>query len=196
VGENEYAIPTQRRPGHSVRILGIPGSVREESLNAALLRFAGELLPPDAELGVIEGPELASLPGFDPSLPSPEPVERLRRAVAEADALLLATPEYNGSIPGALKNAIDWAASPPREGPIRGKPAAVVGADRGEIGADWAHADARKVLESAGARVVREGLSIRYSEAAFDSSDRLVRPGDAERLGAVVEELVSEAELP
>jgi len=179
-----------------IQILGIPGSVRDGSHNVALLRNAAQVLPGEAELALVEQPHVASLPGFDPTVPSPEPVEELRRAVVDADALLLATPEYNGSLPGVLKNAIDWVAAPAREGPIRGVPVAVVGADRSEIGPDWAHADARKVLEAAGARVIRTRLAIGAAAAAFTGDGRLAEPEHEENLRRVLDELISESRAP
>src|SRR3712207_5593849 len=95
-----------------MRILGISGSLRRGSHNRTLLRAAGALLPPGADLVEWEG--LASLPAFDEDLEdaAPDDVRALRAAIAEADALLIATPEYNASLPAALKNALDWASRP------------------------------------------------------------------------------------
>ena len=96
-----------------MRILGVSGSLRESSYNTSLLRAAAEAAPEGVELELWEG--LAELPLYDEELDgehAPEPVRRLREAWGEADAILFATPEYNGSVPGGLKNAIDWASRP------------------------------------------------------------------------------------
>ena len=111
-----------------MQILGISGSLRAGSLNTQLLRLAAEELPDGVELDLYE--DLASIPPFDQDMVdlAPDEVERLKEAVAEADAILVATPEFNGSIPGQLKNAIDWVSRPLADNPARGKPAAVIGA--------------------------------------------------------------------
>src|SRR5579863_9119435 len=136
-----------------MRILGISGSLRRGSHNSALLRAAGSLLPPGAELVVYDG--LREIPPYDEDMLAtpPEAVVRLREAVAAADAVLIATPEYNHSIPGALKNALDWASRPFASNAFRGKPVAVIGASTGLFGAVWAQAETRKVLAAMGARV-------------------------------------------
>lgn len=179
-----------------IELLGIPGSVRVESLNVRLLQAAGAQAGEEADLELLVQPELARIPPFDPDAEVPVPAERLRGAVAEADALLFATPEYNGSIPGTLKNLIDWVSAPQRLGPLRGKAAAVIGVDRGEAGCDWAHADARKVLEVAGARVVSAGLSLSAEEVSFDDANELADGEQRRQLDAVLEELISEGRLP
>src|SRR5213595_3279703 len=122
-----------------VRILGISGSLRRGSHNTTLLWAAAELLPPGVELEVYDG--LRELPLYDADLdlePVPPAVARLREAIASADGVLIATPEYNGSIPGALKNALDWASRPYATSVLRDKPALVVGATTGLFGAVWA----------------------------------------------------------
>ena len=179
-----------------IKIVGIPGSVRSDSLNRALLQSAAEIVAPDAELAVFEPAELATIPPFEPGAEPPPPADQLRAEVDDADAVLVATPEYNGSIPGGLKNAIDWLAAPAREGPIRGKPAAVVGVDRGEVGCDWAHADARKVLEMAGARVIADGLSVEGAAPALDGDGGLLDDEQRRALQQVVDELVEEGRAP
>lgn len=179
-----------------VRILAIPGSVRSDSINLRLLKAAARVADREPARIVDVQADVAWLPPFVPDGEYPESVERLRESVAGADAVLVATPEYNGSIPGGLKNAIDWVAAPPGHGPIRGKPVAVIGADRSEVGSDWAHADARKVFEAAGARVVREGLDLRSADEAFGPGDELVEPEQAEQLERVIDELVEESRSP
>src|SRR5581483_2863856 len=137
-----------------MRILAISGSLRRGSHNASLLRAAGELLPPTDELVVWDG--LRDVPPYDEDddgEPAPAPVAALRDAVAAADAVLIATPEYNHSIPGALKNALDWASRPLATNVFRNKPVAVIGSSTGMFGAVWAQAELRKVLAAMGARV-------------------------------------------
>jgi chromate reductase len=134
----------------TVRITGIAGSLRRESFNRKLLHAAAHEMPHGAELTVWDG--LGAVPPFSEDLeaaPAPAGVTDLRQVIAEADGLLFATPEYNGSVPGQLKNAIDWA-SRPRRGVLQGKPAAVISASPAPYGAAWAQADLRKILKIAG----------------------------------------------
>ena len=140
-----------------MRILGLSGSLRRGSHNRRLLRAASALLPPGVEL--VEWDGIAGIPAFDEDLETtpPEPVLEFFRAIEEADALLIATPEYNASLPGALKNALDWASRPFPNNVLRHKPAAVVGASTGLFGAVWAQAEVRKVLKASGAHPVESG---------------------------------------
>jgi chromate reductase, NAD(P)H dehydrogenase (quinone) len=172
-----------------MRILGIAGSLRSGSVNRELLHLAGTLLPIGVELSEWEG--LRSVPAFDEDRESDAPVavEELRAEVRDADAVLIVTPEYNGSIPGALKNALDWASRPIAANAFRGKPVAVIGASPGAFGAVWAQAETRKVLGLMGARVVPAELAVGHASA------RLAEP-DAELLGQLREAvalLVAEA---
>jgi chromate reductase, NAD(P)H dehydrogenase (quinone) len=112
-----------------MRILGLSGSLRRDSHNSSLLRAAAMSLPPGVELELYDG--LADLPHYNADLDGEvelEPVARLRETIAAADGVLIATPEFNGSIPGPLKNALDWASRPFPDNALRGKPVAVVGA--------------------------------------------------------------------
>jgi chromate reductase len=172
-------------------ILGISGSLRAESYNRALLVAAAAELPPGLEFREWRG--LATLPAYneDADRASAAPaVVTLRRTLTEADAVLIATPEYNGSIPGALKNALDWASRPYPNGPLRGKPVAVVGASTGVFGAVWAQAETRKVLQAIGADVVDTALPVANASRAFNAEGRLRDPGLAASLRGVVDELV------
>jgi len=176
-----------------MRILAISGSLRRDSHNRELLRAAGTLLPAGAELEVFEG--LAAVPPYDADLDGPAPplgVAALRRAIREADALLIATPEYNHSIPGQLKTALDWASRPLASNVLRDKPVAVVGASTGLFGAVWAQAETRKVLAAIGARVVDTELPVPQAGDAFDATGTLVEPQLQAELAAIVTELVSE----
>jgi chromate reductase len=179
-----------------VRILGISGSLRRDSYNTQLLRAAADLLPPSVRLDIYNG--LKAVPPYDADDDdhrNPLPVVReLREAVAEADAILIATPEYNSSIPGVLKNAFDWISRPIATNPLRGKPVAVIGASTGQFGAVWAQAELRKVLGSIGARVIDHDLPVAAADSAFDSDGRLRDPALEERLAEIVDALVHEAE--
>jgi chromate reductase, NAD(P)H dehydrogenase (quinone) len=120
-------------------------------------------------------------------------VGRLRKDIAAADAVLFATPEYNASIPGQLKNALDWASRPFPGNALRNKPVAVVGGSTGLFGAVWAQVDLRRVLGALGARVVDGELTVARIDAAFAADGRL---SDARGLSEIVGRLVAEARTP
>jgi chromate reductase, NAD(P)H dehydrogenase (quinone) len=176
-----------------VRILGISGSLRGDSYNTRLLRAAARRLPPAAELELLTG--LAAVPPFDEDAeagPTPDAVDRLRSQIAAADAVLIATPEYNASVPGVLKNAIDWASRPFPDNVLRDRPVAVIGASTGLFGAVWAQAELRKVLRHTGAHVLDEELPVGSAAWAFTDDGDLVDPELGRRLGEVVEVLAHE----
>ena len=159
-----------------MRVLGISGSLRRDSHNTELLRAAAALLPPGAELELWE--DLKAVPPYDADddyglIGRPESLRSLDAAIREADVVLFSTPEYNHSIPGALKNALDWISRPLAQSPLRGKPVAVVGASTGLFGAVWAQAEVRKVLGAIGARVVDRELPVGQAAEAFDEHGRL-----------------------
>jgi chromate reductase, NAD(P)H dehydrogenase (quinone) len=178
-----------------LRLLGISGSLRAGSHNARLLQAAAAALPPGAELVVWD--RLADLPVYAPETdvdPAPEAVEDLRRALRDADGLLVSTPEYNGTIPGGLKNAIDWASRPRGTAALQDLPTAVVGATTGLFGAVWAQADARRSLGIAGADVVERELPVGQADAAFaPEGDRLAEPELQGALEALLDELAAKA---
>jgi len=154
------------------RILGISGSLRRDSHNTSLLRAAAEAAGPDIELELYEG--LKDVPPYDEDddvHPRPAAVARLNEAIEEADAVLFSTPEYNSSIPGQLKNAIDWVSRPLATNALRNKPVAVVGASTGGFGAVWAQAELRKVLAVLGARVIDIELPVPHAHTRFDEGD-------------------------
>jgi chromate reductase, NAD(P)H dehydrogenase (quinone) len=158
-----------------MRVLGISGSLRRDSHNTKLLRAAAQLLPPGAELELWEG--LKAVPPYDGDDDSGEPrpwvLRSLDQAIRDADAVLFATPEYNHSIPGQLKNALDWLSRPLAGSPLKGKPVAVIGASTGLFGAVWAQAELRKVLGAIGAQVDDRELPIGLAEDAFTDEGRL-----------------------
>ena len=175
-----------------MRVLAINGSLRRDSHNARLLRAAAGLLP-TAELQPFDG--LKEVPPYDEDddvEPAPQAVRRLRDGIARADALLIATPEYNASIPGQLKNALDWASRPFPDNALRDKPAAVIGATTGIFGAVWAQAELRKVLAAAGARVLDRELPVGQADQAF-AGDALADADLREELETILAELVAEA---
>jgi chromate reductase, NAD(P)H dehydrogenase (quinone) len=177
-----------------VKILGISGSLRSQSYNTNLLRAAAELLPPGVELELWDG--LKAVPPYDQDddvQPAPEPVEAIRSAIADADAVLFATPEYNSSVPGALKNALDWVSRPLKTNALRNKPVAVVGASTGAFGAVWSQAELRKVLAAIGARVVEGDVAVGHAPSRFDESGRLTDDQTREQLAEVLLALVAEA---
>jgi chromate reductase, NAD(P)H dehydrogenase (quinone) len=178
-----------------MRVLGISGSLRRDSLNSALLRAAAERLPAGAELVTFE--RLREIPPYDADLETvetPDAVRELREAMREADAVLVATPEYNHSIPGVLKNALDWASRPAGRSALNGTPAAVVGASTGMFGAVWAQAETRKVLGALGGRVVEAELPVAHADHLL-TGDRLeLDPARSERLEELLAQLVASVE--
>ena len=172
-----------------MKVLGLSGSLRAGSHNSKLLRAAGELLPAEAELVEFDG--LKAIPPFDEDdeHARPDEVQALFDAIAAADAVLVSTPEYNHSIPGQLKNALDWLSRPLEESPLRNKPAVVVGASTGLFGAVWAQAEARKVLAAIGAHVIDRELPVGMAHSAFTEDGALADPELHEALGVIVAEL-------
>ena len=173
-----------------MRFLAISGSVRQGSYNTALLRAAAECSP-DVEFVAWDG--LTEIPPYDEdvdSLQAPAPVALLRHEIQGSDAVLIATPEYNGSIPGALKNAFDWASRPFATNALRNKRVAVVGASTGLFGAVQAQAELRKVLTVIGADVLEAGLSVFKAHEAFDAAGQLRDTELRRALCAIVDDLV------
>jgi chromate reductase, NAD(P)H dehydrogenase (quinone) len=174
-----------------MRILGISGSLRRDSYNTALLRAAAELLPDEVELEIWDG--LKTIPPYDQdddAARAPAEVTELRSLFAGADAVLIATPEYNASIPGQLKNALDWVSRPVATNPLRNKPAAVIGASTGAFGAVWAQAELRKVLSTIGARTLPNEVACRQADTCFEDG-RLVDQGVRAQLAEAVADLVA-----
>lgn len=173
-----------------MRILAVSGSLRRDSHNTRLLRAAAQQLPPEVELELYQG--LKSIPPFDEddeATPSAE-VEAWREAIEAADAVLFATPEYNSSIPGQLKNALDWASRPKLQAALWNKPVAVIGASTSMYGALWAQAELRKVLSASGARVLDAELAVATAHEAFTDQHELSDPELGDGLRALMRELV------
>ena len=177
-----------------MKVLALSGSLRRESHNTKLLRAAEELVPAGFHFELYD--ELKAVPPYDEdddTDDSPVTAVHLREAIETADAVLFATPEYNGSIPGQLKNAVDWASRPHRVSALWGKPVAVIGASTGMFGAVWAQAELRKALATAGARVVDAEVAVGRAAARFDAEGRLTDEEIRAELAEAVRALVTEA---
>jgi chromate reductase len=173
-----------------MRVFAISGSARRGSYNTALLRAAAECTP-GHEFVIWAG--LTEVPAYDEDLdtvPPPPAVAALREEIARADAVLIATPEYNGSIPGALKNVLDWVSRPFPTNVLRRKRVAVVGASTGLFGAIGAQADLRKVLNVIGADVLEAALYVPTVDQAFRPGGQLRERELRTALCAVVHDLV------
>src|SRR3984957_4687571 len=158
----------------TTRILALVGSLRAGSHNRRLAEAAAKYAPEGIDVEIFEG--LGEVPFYNEDLDrpgdAPSPAQALRDAVQRADALLLVTPEYNGTLPAALKNAIDWTSRPFQGGAITGKPVAVVGTSHGRYGGVWAHDDTRKSAGIAGARVLEDAaLSVPHAAERFATID-------------------------
>jgi chromate reductase len=147
-----------------MRILAISGSLRGGSHNTELLRAAAAGAPEDVEVELYDPDLIKEIPPYDADddLPGdqPIPVRRFKAALELADAVLVATPEYNSSIPGVLKNALDWASRPLAESPVRNKPVAVLSSSTGMFGGVWAAAETRKVMGALGARTLEDTVAV------------------------------------
>ena len=175
-----------------IKVLVLVGSLRAASVNRQLAELAVETAPNGARLEFFD--RLGELPFYNEDIDTadvPEPVVALRQAAAAADAALVVTPEYNGSIPGVLKNAIDWLSRPFGNRALKGKPLAVVGASLGQYGGVWAHDETRKSFGIAGPRVI-EDLSLSVRSTAFDGKHPRENSEVAEQLRDVVGKLVAE----
>jgi len=176
-----------------MKILLVSGSLRADSWNTKVLRTASDLVADgDVEFELFDG--LKAVPPYDEDdddEPAPAAVAALRDAIAGADGILFSTPEYNSSIPGQLKNAIDWASRPIATNVVRNKPVAVVGASTGAFGAVWAQAELRKVLAATGARVVEGEVVVGHAPTRFDENGYLVDENLRDELEEVMTTLVA-----
>ena len=174
-----------------MRVLGFPGSLRRDSYNRKLLQAAAHVFPKGVVFEFWLG--IGDLPAYNEDLDRAEPpatVVRLRHDVANADALLFATPEYNSSVPGGLKNTLDWASRPYPTNVLRRKPVAVIGASTGFFGAVWAQAELRKILSACGARVLDRQLPVERASHAFAPGGSLADPELTAALAEIVRDLV------
>ena len=175
-----------------MKVLAISGSLRRDSHNKTLLRAAAELLPPSVEVELFEG--LKAVEPYDQDDDhgrGPAGVRRLRDAIESADAVLIATPEFNSSVPGQLKNAVDWASRPPLGSPLTGKHVALMGASTGRAGTALAQQQLREALEFPRAYVLDEPqVLVPEAYMRFDDRGELTDEGVRAELAELVDTLV------
>jgi len=179
-----------------MNVLAISGSLRSESYNTGLLRALAEEASGDVSVELWSG--LKQIPAYDADedvTPGPAAVEALREAVARADAVIFATPEYNSSIPGALKNALDWASRPFATNSFRNKPVAVLASSAGAFGGVWAQAELRKVLGAMGARVAEVEVAVGHVAEKFSPDGELVDPSVRQQLRDTIEAVRAEVDV-
>lgn len=178
----------------AITVLALSGSLRSASLNTLLIQAAAELAP--AEVSVETYRDLGGLPPYDADVDTPIPpqtVATLRARIAAADGLLIATPEYNQSLPGVLKNALDWASTPPKDSVLAGKPTAIMGASPSPFGTARAQGHLRQVLTACGAAVVaKPEVMVFGAHESFDAQGRLIDQAARGLLAGLCETLHAE----
>ena len=171
---------------NTIHVLGFSGSLRKASFNTGLLNEAGKLLPDDVTLETFD---LSPIPFYNADVEAegaPDAVRLFKERMAAADALLIATPEYNYSVTGVLKNAIDWASRPPKDSPFVGKPVAIMGAG-GLYGTVRSQLHLRQILLSTGANVLtRPDVHVMRSWEKFDSEGNLTDEETMERIARLM----------
>ena len=175
-----------------INVLALVGSLRAASVNRQIAEVASDNGPDGISVAVYDG--LGDVPFYNEDIDgadAPVAARNLRAAVADADAVLVVTPEYNGSIPAVVKNAIDWLSRPFGDGAVTAKPLAVIGAAGGRYGGVWAHDETRKSLGAAGARVV-EGISLSIPISSLDGKDPRDSAEVVDSLGEVLKKLAAE----
>jgi len=177
----------------TIKILGIAGSLRKDSFNKSALRAAQQLVPAGATLEIFD---IDGLPGFnqDEERRPPAKVTELKAKIRAADAILLVTPEYNYSIPGVLKNAIDWASRPYGDSAWKGKPVAVMGASVGVIGTARAQYHLRQVFVFLDMDPVNQPEVMIHAAKSFDDKGNLTDPQSRDLIGQLLANLVKKAE--
>jgi len=171
-------------------ILGFAGSLRKDSYNKALLRVAIELVPKSAKLEIID---LEGIPPFNQDLENrmPEKVKEFKAKIKVADAILIATPEHNYSIPGVLKNAIDWASRPPGDNSFEGKPVAIMSASPGTLGGARAQYHLRQVLVSLNMHAInRPEVIVASADKKIDEKGKLADEKTRKKIRQLLENLV------
>lgn len=174
------------------RILVLLGSLRAASVNRQLAEAAAELAPQGIHVELFD--RLGELPHYNEDIDTTdvaEPVEALREVSGQSDGVLVITPEYNATIPGALKNAIDWLSRPYGNGALNGKPLAVIGTSLGSYGGTWAHDDTRKSFAIAGARVI-DSIRLSIPSKTLAGAHPRDHPDTIAKLTAALTELVAE----
>jgi NAD(P)H-dependent FMN reductase len=181
----------------NIKVLALVGSLRAASTNRKIAELAAEVAADGVTVTVFEG--LGELPFYNeeidnattPDAPALAPVAALRAAAADADAALVVTPEYNGSIPAVVKNAIDWLSRPFGNGALKDKPLAVIGGSFGQYGGVWGHDETRKSFGVAGARVV-ETIKLSVPFATLEGKAPAEHAELSENVRDVVGKLVAE----
>ncbi len=174
-----------------INILGFAGSLRKGSYNKALLRAAMELLPKDAVLEIFD---LEGIPPFNQDLenPQPEKVKEFKAKIRAADALLIATPEYNYSVPGILKNAIDWASRPPRDNPFVDKPVALMSASTGMLGAARAQYHLRQVFVFLNMHSINKPeVFVTFAQQKIDENGKVIDETTNTKIKELLESLIA-----
>jgi NAD(P)H-dependent FMN reductase len=177
-----------------INVLALVGSLRAASVNRQIAEVASENGPDGISVAVYDG--LGDVPFYNEDVDgadAPVAARNLRAAVADADAVLVVTPEYNGSIPAVVKNAIDWLSRPFGDGAVTAKPLAVIGAAGGRYGGVWAHDETRKSLGAAGARVV-EGISLSIPISSLDGKDPRDSAEVVDSVGEVLKKLAADVD--
>jgi chromate reductase len=168
---------TESRSITSIKALGIAGSLRKGSYNRALLRAGRDLAPEELQIQILANETLAQIPLYNEDVRArgePDSVAALKEAIRQADALVIVTPEYNFSIPGVLKNAIDWASRPPDTSPLDGKPVAIMGATSGSWGTVRAQMHLRQVCVFTNMRPVNKPeVLVAHAAEKFNEQGRL-----------------------
>lgn len=167
-----------------LRILGFAGSLRRGSYNRALLRTAAELAPDGMAIEIFDLAEVPLYNGDVEAEGDPEGVARLKRAIGDADGVLMVTPEYNHGVPGVMKNAIDWASRPPRNAPLGGKPVGIIGASPGITGSARGQSQLRQAFEFTNSFCMPQPeLLVFKAHEKFDADGNLTDPVTADFLG-------------
>jgi chromate reductase, NAD(P)H dehydrogenase (quinone) len=192
-GRTEFpALMQQKGASQSMKILGISGSIRKKSFNRGLLRAAKDVAPEGVEVEIYDVADIQPYNADVENADYPASVTGFKDAIAEADALLIACPEYNGSFTGVLKNALDWASRPVSSTPLLGKPAAMLGASGGPSGTARAQAALLPVLMGCGVIVMpKPGMMVRNSASLFDDDVNLTDEDTRDRIRQQVEALVT-----
>jgi len=181
-----------------VRLLGISGSLRRASYNSALLRVAARLVPEGAELTLFQG--LGEIPLYNDDVRAqgePEPARRLRQAIVEADGILIATPEYNWSVPGVLQNAIDWVSRPAGHSAFKGKPVAIMGASTSMAGTLRAQVHLRQVLRTVDAHAIpKPEVLVAFAHDKFDADGELTDDTARDLIATLLARLAASARRP
>lgn len=178
----------------SIHIAGIAGSLRKKSYNRGLLRAAQELLPDGTTLEIVSIEEIPLFNEDVEALGDPEAVKVFKEKIRQADGVLIATPEYNYSVPGVLKNAFDWASRPPGQSVLTGKPTAIIGASLGQLGTVRAQLHLRQSLLSVNAQTLNKPeVFIGQASQKFDADGNLIDEKARQLLHALLDALVQTA---